>query len=68
MTSDIIVLDDAALEAIADLQIQAMLFDARIDWERLELDFTKPVKQAQWLTNWRDKEQSGDRTPEDYEA
>lgn len=56
-------------KAIADLTIQAMMFDMDIDWEAGKLIHkTKPVVEAFWLTKWKEKEQNSDRKPEDYEG
>ena len=68
MPEDLIVLDDELLEAIADLQIQSMMFDMSIDWETATLTEKIINNTPAWLAKWKEKEHGGDRTPEDYEG
>lgn len=48
-------------KTLADLHIQAMLFDMDVDWETLQLapksDYTAPM----WLTRWKEKVAESDR-------
>lgn len=68
MNPDLIVLDDEVMEVLADLQIQAMMFDMDIDLETASLVEKRKDNQPMWLKAWKDKENGGDRQPEDYEG
>lgn len=61
-------LDTQQQKTLADLTIQAMLFDMGIDLETASL--TPKVKDPTpiWIRKWRDKEAGGDRQPNDYEG
>lgn len=45
---------------IADLKIQAMLFDMDIDYETMSLVPKQTYKEAVWLTRWKDKQADAD--------
>ena len=46
---------------MADLKVQAMMFDMDIDWETLEVvPKSKAKLEAVWLTRWKDKVDQSD--------
>lgn len=46
---------------VADLKIQAMMFDMDIDWETLEVvPKSKTEPEAIWLTRWKEKVEQSD--------
>jgi len=46
---------------VADLRIQAMMFDMDIDWETLEVvPKSKVEPEAIWLTRWKEKVDQSD--------
>lgn len=49
---------------IADLRIQAMMFDMDVDIETLELVPKTQQKEAVWLTRWLNRFNEGDNFPE----
>lgn len=60
--------DEQALKAVADLMVQAMMFDMQVDWETGTLIPKSTFVAPFWLTNWKDKTLNADRQPEDYEG
>lgn len=53
---------------IADLKVQAMLFDLNVDIETLTLEPKRTDQVPIWIKRWREKEAGSDRNPEDYEG
>jgi hypothetical protein len=56
-------------KAVADLMVQAMMFDMDIDWEngtltQKRVDAPEPF----WKKRWMDKIHAADRQPGDYEG
>lgn len=52
---------------IADLRVQAMMFDMDIDWELLELVPKTQQKEAVWLTRWLNRFHESDNLAESPE-
>lgn len=47
-------------ETLADLQVQAMIFDMDIDIEAMRLVPKSDYKEPFWITNWKEKQHGGD--------
>lgn len=50
----------ALVEAYADLQVQAMIFDMGIDVETMSLVPKSDYKEPFWLTNWKERQHGAD--------
>lgn len=49
------------IKRIADLKVQAMMFDMEVDWEAGKLIPKQPeYKEPFWIKKWRDKQNSSD--------
>lgn len=53
---------------IADLTIQAMMFDMDVDIETASLVPKRTENLPIWIKRWRAKEEGSDRSPQDYEG
>lgn len=53
-------MNDLINRKVADIQIQAMLFNMDIDWELLELIPKETYKEPFWLSRWKDKMEQED--------
>lgn len=54
-------LTKSQLKVIADLKVQAMIFDMDIDWETLSLTPKTIDNKPFWLIRWQDKLNNSDR-------
>lgn len=68
MIDEEIVLDEAQRVTVADLQIQAMMFDMDVDVEAARLIPKRIDVVPIWIKKWKEKENGSDRNPEDYEG
>lgn len=57
-------LDVLVERKVADLKIQAMMFDLDIDFETLELIPKETYKEPFWLSRWKDKLDNSDYMPD----
>lgn len=55
-------------KTVADLLVQAMMFDMGIDWETGLLVPKQQDNTPFWLKRWKENQQGGDRQPGDYEG
>lgn len=55
---------ELAKKKLADLQVQAMIFDMDIDIETWSLTPRQKHQEADWLTQWKEKVANGDNQPE----
>lgn len=55
-------------KVLADLRIQAIVFDMEVDIETATLTPKRTKLIPIWIKKWREKERGGDRHPEDYEG
>lgn len=63
--------DDGTVNAaavLADLTVQAMMFDMDVDIETVSLVPKRKDNVPMWTKRWREKEHGADRKPEDYEG
>ena len=58
---DGLTIDNAGLKTLADLRIQAMMFDMDVDLETASLVPKSAEIAPQWLTRWKDKMAESDR-------
>lgn len=56
------------IDKLADLTVQAAMFEMDIDIETMSLTPKKSYSLPIWIKRWRNKEQGSDRTPQDYEG
>lgn len=61
-------LSPTQMKHIANLRVQAMLFDMEIDWEAGTLIPKQKDETPYWLKKWRSREHEADRHPKDYEG
>ena len=57
---DGLTIDNAGLKTLADLRIQAMMFDMDVDLETASLVSKSQHKDAVWLTRWKEKREQSD--------
>lgn len=60
--------NDLVHKAYADLAIKSIMFDIDIDIETWSLIPKRKNTVSIWMTKWREKEQTSDRQPNDYEG
>lgn len=54
-------MDEEVIKAVADIQIQAIMFSMEIDWETLTLiEKIKVEPEPQWLISWKAKREESD--------
>ena len=58
---DGLTIDNAGLKTLADLRIQAMMFDMAVDLETASLVPKTAETAPKWLTRWKEKMADSDR-------